>query len=169
MTIEPKHIVQCRCGRVAYEAAGAPIACVACYCDDCQAGSRQIEALANASPVCEPDGGTSYVLFRKDRVMCSKGTELLQIQKLDAKSATNRVVATCCNSAIVMTFDDIRHWIPVYRARFTEPAPPLQMRICTKFKPEGTELPSDVPRYASYPLGFLWKLLAARLAMLLRR
>lgn len=169
MTIVPKHLFQCRCGRVAYEATGAPIACVACYCEDCQAGSRQIEALANAGPVREVDGGTLYVLFRKDRVMCSKGTELLQIQKLDAKFATNRVVATCCHSAMAMTFDDVRHWTPMYRARFTGPAPPLQMRICTKFKPEGAELRSDVPQYASYPLGFLGKLLVARIAMLVRR
>jgi hypothetical protein len=45
----------------------------------------------------------------------------------------------------------------------------LQIRICTKFKPENGDLPSDVPSYSSYPLKFLAKLVAARIAMLLHR
>ena len=38
-------IARCTCGNVEVEAVGAPILSVACYCDDCQKGSRQIEAL----------------------------------------------------------------------------------------------------------------------------
>ena len=43
------------------------------------------------------------------------------------------------------------------------------MRICTKFKDENGDVPNDVPSYATYPLGFLAKLIVARIAMLLHR
>jgi hypothetical protein len=68
-----------------------------------------------------------------------------------------------------MNFDRGPHWVSAYRARFHGELPPLQMRICTKFKPDGVVLPDDVPNYRGYPLGFIAKLLAARVAMLLSR
>jgi hypothetical protein len=159
----------CSCGSVELEAIAAPIASVVCYCDDCQEGSRRIEALPHARPVRDPDGGTAYILYRKDRVKCSAGALLLKSHEIREDSATNRVVATCCNSAMFLGFDDTRHWVSMYRARFRGDVPPLEMRICTKFKPENGDLPSDVPSYRGFPLRFLAKLLAARIAMLLRR
>ena len=123
---------RCSCGSLELEAIGAPITSVACYCDDCQEGSRQIEALPDARPVRDSDGGTAYVLYRKDRVECSRGVQFLQSYKIREKSATNRVVVTCCNSAMFMNFDDNKHWVPVYRARFQGEVPPLEMRICTR-------------------------------------
>jgi hypothetical protein len=168
-TPKARAIAGCSCGAVEFEAIGAPITSVACYCDDCQKGSRQIDALSNAPPVLAPDGGTAYVLYRKDRVKCSRGAELLVSHKIKEKSRTNRVVATCCNSAMIMQFDDARHWVPVYRARFQSDAPPLQMRICTRFKPENADVPNDVRSYPGYPLKFMAKLVAAWIPMLLHR
>ncbi|WP_439332614.1 GFA family protein [Pyxidicoccus fallax] len=162
-------MVRCSCGRVELAALGAPITSVVCYCDDCQEGSRRIAALPGAQAVREPDGGTSYVLYRKDRLQTLRGAEFLKRNKLDEKSATNRVVATCCGSAMFMSFDDSKHWVPVYRARFQGDAPPLEMRIQTKFRPAGSAIPDDVPCYPAFPFGFIGKLLAARVAMLLRR
>jgi len=159
----------CSCGRVQLEAIGRPIASVVCYCDDCQEGSRRIEALPNAPPLRDSDGGTAYILYRKDRVECSTGRALLKSHKIREKSPTNRVVATCCNSGILLSFDDRKHWVSMYRARFQKGAPPLEMRICTKFKRGTSELPSDVPSYAKFSFRFLAKLLAARIAMLLQR
>jgi len=72
------------------------------YCTDCQLGSRQIEDLPNAGSVRDADGGTAYILFRKDRFKCSRGADLLKGYKLKDISPTNRVVATCCNSAMFM-------------------------------------------------------------------
>jgi glycosidase len=40
----------CTCGRVRCQAIGAPIVSLVCYCDDCQEGARNIEALPNAAP-----------------------------------------------------------------------------------------------------------------------
>jgi hypothetical protein len=171
MSAPPKIVkaASCSCGSVELEAIGSPITSVVCYCDDCQEGSRQIEALPNARPVRDPDGGTAYSVYGKDRVKCSRGALLLKSNKIREKSATNRVIATCCNSAMLLNFDDAKHWVDVHSSRLTGDIPPLQMRICTKFKPENTDLPSDVPLYANYPLKFLAKLVAAKIAMLLHQ
>jgi hypothetical protein len=160
---------RCSCGSVEIEALGSPIMSVVCYCDTCQKGSRQIESLTKAVPILGPDGGTAYVLFRKDRVRYSKGAELLKGYKVEEKSSTSRVVATCCNSAMVMRLDDAMHWVPVYRARFEGDMPPLQWRICTKFKPKNVEIPTDIPNSTMYPAGFMWKLLTSKISMLFSR
>ena len=162
-------IARCSCGNVEIETFGIPIASAVCYCDSCQEGSRQIEALTDAVPILDPDGGTPYVLYRKDRIKYSKGAELLKGYKIDEKSATSRVVATCCNSAMVMQFGDARHWVPVFRGRFQGDIPPLQWRVCTKFKPENAKIPNDIPSSKMYPVGLMVKLLASRISMLLGR
>jgi hypothetical protein len=160
-------IVRCACGSVELEATGDPIMRAACYCDDCQEGTRQIEALPGAHPVLGADGGTTYVIYRKDRVRCSKGAPFLTAHKLREGSVTNRVVATCCNSAMLLNFDDGKHWVDVYQVRFQGELAPLDMRVCTKFKPADAVIPDDVPHYPGYPFKFIAKLLTARAAMLL--
>lgn len=162
-------IARCSCGNVEIEAHGAPITSVDCYCDACQKGSRQIEALPGAAPILGPDGGTPYVLYRKDRIKYSKGAEFLQAYKLDEKSTTSRVVATCCHAAMVMRFDDARHWVPVFRGRLPEDTLAPQWRICTKFKPAGALILDDVPSAEMYPAGMMVKLLTSRVAMLFGR
>jgi hypothetical protein len=159
----------CRCGNVEIKLFGTPITSVVCYCDDCQNGSRQIENLPNAEPILDSNGGATYALYRKDRIQCSKGAEFLRGYKIKDASATSRFVATCCNSFMNMSFDDARHWVPVHRARIQPDAPPLRMRICTKFKSGSGDLPGDVPSYPGYPLKFMGKLIAAWIPMLLRR
>jgi hypothetical protein len=157
---------RCSCGRVEFETSGAPILSAACYCDDCQEGSRQIERLPSAPPVQDPDGGTAYLLYRKDRMKCAKGAEHLRDHRIKEGSHTRRVVTTCCNSAMFLDFQK-GHWFSVYRARFEGDVPPLQMRVQTKFKPQNSKDPGDVPSYAGFPLKFMFKLVAARVAMLL--
>jgi len=164
----PRRTIVCSCGSVEFEVLGTPIVTAACYCQDCQAGSRQIEALPQAPAILDEQGGTAYVVFRKDRVRCIKGADFLKGHKIREKTVTNRVVATCCNSAMLMNFDDSKHWVDVYRSRFSPDPPPLEIRICTKTK-TGGDLPSDVPSYGSYPPRFLVKILAAKLAMLFGR
>ena len=159
----------CACDRVELAAFGRPIASSVCYCADCQKGGEQIEALPKAGAVRDPDGGTAYILYRKDRIECSRGAELLKSYKLRQTSATNRVVATCCNSAVFVNFDRGPHWVSAYRARFHGDLPPLQLRLCTRSKPEGVVLPGDVPSYRGFPPGLIVKLLASRVAMLLGR
>ncbi len=159
----------CVCGQVALEATGDPIVTAVCYCDDCQEGARRIGALPNAAAILESDGGTAYLLFRKDRICCAQGDALLKSYKLEQTSATNRVVATCCNSAMFVNFDKGPHWVSAYRARFHGDLPPVEMRICTKFRPGDAELPGDAPNYPGYPLRLIARLLVSRAAMLLGR
>lgn len=161
-------IACCSCGSVELEALGAPITSLVCYCDTCQEGSRQLEALPNAVPVRDADGGTAYVSYRRDRVRYSRGANLLRNIRLAENTSTRRLFASCCNSAMAMEFDDARHWVAVYRTRLKDDVPPLQFRICTKFRPGNGELPNDVPSSSMYPFGLMVKLIASRLAMLLR-
>jgi hypothetical protein len=165
---ENRAAVRCACGSVELEARGAPIMGAACYCEDCREGSRRIAALPNGHHACNPDGGTEYVLYRKDRVACSKGSGLLRGLKNRDESPTSRVVAACCDSPLYLDFEK-GHWLSVYRARLGEDAPPPEMRVQTKSRPAGSDLPDDVPAYRGYPLKFVAKILAARIAMLLRR
>jgi len=153
---------------VALTLQGAPIVSLVCYCDTCQEGSRRIEALPDAPAVRETDGGTAYVSYRKDRVTYTKGPELLQDVTLQQNPKTKRVVASCCNSAVLMRFDDARHWVPVYRKRLGPNAPAVQMRVCTSFLPQDAVVPSDVPSHLDYPGALVMKLLRSRLAMLFR-
>jgi hypothetical protein len=161
-------IARCSCGGVEYQMAGGPIVSLVCFCNDCQAGSQQLEALPGAGSVRDSDGGTAYVVYRKDRLRCVRGVELLKNHKVREGSATSRVAASCCNSPMVMWFDDAKHWVPVYRARLVGAAPSAEMRICTKSAP-GSSHRSDVPSYPGYPIKLLAKLLAARIAMLVGR
>ena len=156
----------CACGRVGLELHGTPIGSVVCYCDDCQAGARQIEALPGAPKVQGLDGGTGYVVYRRDRVSRARGGDLLKPLKIRSASATNRMVASCCNSAMLLCFDDWKHWIDVYRERIGTHPPPASMRVCTRFAPRYVDIPADVPCYPGYPPRLLAKLMGARLAML---
>ena len=107
----------CACGTVEIEAAGAPIMTGICYCLDCQAGGRRIEALPNAPKALNDDGGSDYILHRKARTRIVKGAERLKPLKLKDASPTNRVIATCCNSAMMLTCDGGQHWLDLYRNR----------------------------------------------------
>ena len=159
---------RCSCGSVEIEATGTPITSVVCYCESCQEGSRQIEALPNGGPVCDSNGGTAYALYRKDRVEYSKGSPLLRGYKLRDESSTKRVVAACCDSPMFLNFEK-GHWLSVYRTALRGELPPLEMRVHTKSKPPGSDLPNDVPNYPTYCAKFMAKLFAAWIAMLLRR
>lgn len=162
-------IARCNCGQVEIEAWGKPIASVICHCDDCQAAGHMLEALPDAPPVLDARGGTANVLYRKDRVVPTKGWHLLEAHKLTPGSKTNRMVAKCCNSPMAVTFDDARHWVPLYRDRLNGSVPPVEWRICTRFVPEGAALPTDVPSHAMYPFGMMAGLALSAVGMLLDR
>jgi hypothetical protein len=158
----------CTCGQVAFEAKGAPLLHVGCYCDDCQEGSRRLQALPNAPPCLGSDGGTDYVLFRKDRFRPLQGEALLTDHRLRERSPTRRVTASCCNAPMFTDFQK-GHWVSVYRDRLSGDVGPVQMRVQTRFKPAGAELPTDAPAYPAFPPKLVAKLLGARIAMLFGR
>jgi hypothetical protein len=162
-------IARCLCGQVEIEAWGKPIASVICHCEDCRAAGMALGALPDAPALLDTAGGTANVLYRKDRVTPTKGWHLLEAHKLTPESRTNRMVAKCCNTPMAITFDDARHWVPLYRDRLEGAVPPVQWRICTKFRPEGTALPADVPGHDMYPFGMMAALVLSAVAMLVER
>src|SRR6202049_4103661 len=121
------------------EAAGRPSPPPPCHCAIGQEAGSRFEQLASAPPVLNPDGGTDFVLYRKDRVQCLTGQEYLEEHRLRPDSPTRRVVATCCNSAIFLDFTK-GHWLTMYRDRFPTGAPPLEMRVMTEERRGGIEL-----------------------------
>jgi hypothetical protein len=159
---------ECSCGKVKIEVFGPPIMHTACYCNDCQVGGHQIEALLGAAPVLDSDGGTPFLLYRRDRVSSGSVEQFLRPYKIKASSPTSRLVTTCCNSAMYLNFEK-GHWLALYRNRFKGDVPPLEMRVCTKSKRNDVDLPSNVPNHAGYSLSFFAKLIAAWVPMLLRR
>lgn len=160
-------IARCTCGEVEIEAWGKPIASVICHCDDCQAAGRALAALPGALPMLDAAGGTANVLYRRDRIAPLKGGNLLHAHKLTPESKTNRMVATCCNAPMAITFDDNRHWVPLYRDRLHGTVPPVQWRICTKFAPADVPMPDTVPASPMYPFGMMAALALSALAMLM--
>jgi hypothetical protein len=55
----------------------------------------------------------------------------------------------------------------MYRGRFSSDAPPIEMRVMTRDRPQAVQLSNDVPSYRTHNGKFMWKLLSARIAMLL--
>jgi hypothetical protein len=157
-------IFRCSYGSVEYKAIGEPIQTAACHCDDCQRGSRDIESLPNAPRILDSAGGSGYVQYRRDRIECLKGESFLQERRIDGESFTKRVVASCCHSAMFLDFEK-GHWLSFYRSRFVGEAPPIQMRIQTKYIPEGAQVPDAVPCYPGFPFRFISRLLGSKIAM----
>ena len=164
-------VAQCACGNVQLELQGQPIECLVCYCDDCQAGARQIQALmpARAAAILDADGGSNFLMYHKRRVRCVRGAQLLRFLKLKPEAATHRVVATCCQSAMYLAFDDRRFWVDIFRARLQGAAPPVRRRIYTRFMPDPGRLPRDVPSHPKVPPSLLVKLMLAGIAQRMRR
>jgi hypothetical protein len=159
---------RCSCGSVEIDALGPPIMCVSCYCDDCQEAARRLEAAPGHAPLRTEDGGTPFVVFRKDRVTVRKGNELLDKFKLRESSPTNRWIARCCDSAMLLDFDDSKHWVDVYRERLSETKPLIEMLVCTRFRDNANPIRTDIPGYSSYPLRFIARLIRAKVAMMIR-
>ena len=158
----------CQCGGVVIEAERAPILVAACYCTSCQRAGYAFEKMASAAPVLDADGGTPFVVYRKDRIACVQGREHLAECRLKPDSPTRRVFATCCDSAMFLDFTK-GHWLSLYRKRFGASAPPVEMRIMTSERRGDVALGQDVPSYPGRPGSFMWKLLASWVAIGFRR
>lgn len=155
----------CQCGAVVLELTGKPIMAATCYCQSCQTAGHAFEARPGAPAVVCADGGTPYVLARKDRLQWLSGSDQLDEHRLNPDSPTRRFVARCCNSPIALEFTK-GHWLSVYSARIPEgERPPAEMRTIVGDRPAGVKLPDDIPNYKSPSGKFMWRLLTAWAAM----
>jgi hypothetical protein len=163
------NLLRCQCGAVECVGRGAPIGTAVCYCDDCQAAARELEALPGAPPLMDPDGGTALTLFRSSRFEVTRGADKLEAHKLRADSATSRMLATCCNSTMFLAFDKGPHWVSTVRSRFVGEKPPIQFRHMTKFRTSTLPYPDAVQTYPKFPIRFLGRVLGDWIAMKLGR
>lgn len=155
----------CQCGAVTLELTGKPIVAATCYCQSCQTAGAAFAALPGATPVVGADGGTPYVLMRKDRLAWRSGSEQLQEHRLTPDSPTRRFMAQCCNAPVALEFTK-GHWLSVYAARLAEgERPAAEMRTIVGDRPAGVELPGDIPNYRTPSGKFMWRLLTAWIAM----
>lgn len=158
-------IAQCRCGDCELVLTGPPIVTTECYCNSCQTAGRKFAVLPGAEPTLQPNGGTAYVLHRKDKISCRRGAEHLREFRLKPEAPTRRVVATCCNSPMFLEFSG-GHWLSVFRDRIDAlKRPATEMRTMTKDRPAGVEFEDALPSYAKHSGRFMWRLLAAWAAM----
>ena len=162
------HRQTCACGQVKFEATGTPILAGVCYCDDCQAGGRMLEALPDASAALEPDGGADYLTYRDDRYRCIQGDALLEGYQLNDKSPTTRYVARCCNTPMYLKYKR-GHWVSTFRRAYTGQTPAVNMRTNLKWRESDLPFPDNAPRYRRFPMALFGRLFGAKVAMLLGR
>lgn len=161
--------LQCECGRVECQSKRPPMLTATCYCDDCQAAAKEIKADGTGPQVADPDGGTALSLLRIDGFRTVKGAELLVPHQLRKSSPTSRVVASCCNSAMYISFTDRRFWVSAMTNRIVGKKPTIQSRLAVKFRNSALPWPDDAPRYATWPKRYLFLLLVQWIAMKLDR
>ena len=166
--MKPMTSTTCRRGKVALQIEGRPILRGICYCKSCQQAGRLHQAQANADAVLAADGGTDCVLYRKDRVRCISGGDLLEERRLKPETPTRRMFARCCNTAMFLDFTK-GHWLTIYRGRLGDDIPPATMRVMTAERPGGAALPDDMTNYRGVSGTFMLKLLRAWIAMGFRR
>lgn len=163
--LQERRTASCQCGAVTLELTGKPIVTATCYCHSCQTAGHGFETLPGAGAVVDTDGGTPYVLMRKDRLTWLSGSDQLDAHRLKPDSPTRRFVSRCCNSPIALEFTK-GHWLSVYSARIPEgERPAAEMRTIVGDRPGGVELPGDIPNYRSPSGKFMWRLLTAWAAM----
>lgn len=157
--------LSCSCGQVAMRVLGKPIVSAECLCSDCQQAGEFLQTLPNAPAVLDEKSATRFVLYRKDRVLCATGRKFLREHSLANDSKTRRVVAVCCNTPIFLEFA-AGHWLSMYGGLWpTKDLPRLELRTMTRDRPQGVQLPKDVPNPDTHTIAFYAKLVGAWAAM----
>ena len=68
-----------------------------------------------------------------------------------------------------VAFDDKRPWVSALRAPFGPDAPPVEMRICTRFKRSEQKTDDGLPSHPGYPASMMVRILAVLPSMLFSR
>jgi hypothetical protein len=163
--VAPIPELQCACGRVRIKLDGEPILSVECCCTSCRTAGGVMESLPGAPRIVGPNGATHLVLYRKDRIHFTQGTELLKEYRLTPESPTRRIVVICCNTPIGLDFTK-GHWFSFYSCLWSAATlPRVQMRTMTSDALEATILSDNVPNHKRYAFSFFAKLMSAWVAM----
>ena len=156
--------LSCRCGKVRLEARAAPIITSECHCQSCREAARRIGTLPGAPAISGTHGGTHFVLYRKDRLSITAGREWLRNFRLGPEAHTRRVLATCCNTPVLLEFKG-GHWASLYGNLWQgQSLPPPQLRTMTGDR-EAPLPEASVPAGRWETAKFYGRLLAAWIAM----
>lgn len=154
----------CTCGRLRLEVEREPIIRTECHCNSCRAAANRLTVLPVSPLMLEEDGGTRFVLYRKDRVRFAAGADLLRPFRLSPDAGTRRVVAGCCNTPVFLEFEG-GHWLSLYARLWPEGAPGPELRTMTGDRADAAPLPGDIPAGRWHTARFYARLLAAWIAM----
>ncbi|MET0438709.1 MAG: DUF6151 family protein [Devosia sp.] len=157
--------LNCSCGQFEMVVTGEPFIATECHCNSCREAGERMAKLPLARPMLEDNGGTRFVLYRKDRVEITKGKELLRAHRLSGTAPTRRVVTTCCNSPVFLEFKG-GHWLSVYSSMWPAGQAPLpSIRTMTSDRAADVVLDAAIPSGTWQTAGFYGKLLTAWIAM----
>ncbi len=155
--------LSCGCGTVTLEVEEPPILAAECHCTSCRTAGQQLEALGCRS-VLAPNGGTHFVVQRKDRILLASGGDELAAFRLTPDAATQRVIARCCRTPMYLEFSG-GHWLSLYAGLWPLEAPAPEVRTMTRDAPPGTALPDDIPNARTHTASFMGRLLWAWVRM----
>ncbi len=159
------HQIACTCGQLQLELESTPIIAAECHCNSCRAAGVKLSALPSGKPFQETNGGTRFVLYRKDRVRFVAGAERLKEFRLSPEAPTRRVVAGCCNTPVYLELEN-GHWLSLYGCLWPEGALPApQLRTMTSDLSDPSLLDDSIPHGKLPTLSFFAKLLGAWIAM----
>lgn len=155
----------CACGKVHLEVRKAPLIVAECHCSSCREAGKRMRGLPGAVVVTEANGGTRFVMYRKDRVVFTSGFEHLREFRLGPGSTTRRVIADCCNMPIFLEFKG-GHWLSIYSVLWpADTAPMPELRSMTCDRPDGEPLDDAVPSGGWATAKFYGRLLGAWVSM----
>lgn len=156
--------LSCNCGQFHVALEGSPFITAECHCASCRQAAARLSALPLARPMTVANGGTPYVLYRKDRVHFPDGTGALGAFRLSADAKTRRFIATCCQTPIGVEFEG-GHWLSLYASLWPEDArPAMEIRTQTADAPD-VSLDASLPAGGMTTAGFYARLLWAWIAM----
>jgi hypothetical protein len=157
--------LSCACGQVRLEVAQAPIMVAECYCASCREAARRMGGLPGAPGVVGAHGSTHFVMYRKDRVRITAGQERLRNFRLGPEAQTRRVLASCCNTPVLLEFKG-GHWASLYGNLWHGQAlPAAELRTQTADAPAGSIGDEALPAGGWETTKFYARLLAAWAAM----
>lgn len=157
--------LECKCGKTKIVVSGAPILSAECHCESCRKAAEILRSLPASKNVVSPNGGTPYVLYRKDRVTCTEGQDYLKEFTLSEKAPTRRVVASCCNTPVFLEFRK-GHWLSLFASLWPSGhAPDIEMRTMTSDLTDKSKLSDDIPNAKTQSFSFMIKLLGAWISM----
>ena len=128
-------------------------------------GSRS----AASAPVAERGRRHGVMVFRRDRIACTRGANRLEATKLTQASKTRRMIAGCCATPMYVAFDDKRPWVSALRALFGAMRRRRKCGSAPGSDDRKTRFNDGLPSHPGYPFAMILRVLAAWPGMLFSR